>query len=58
MVESAFNAGFWVVEMPWRRGWHHTSILAWEIPWMEDLVDYSPLGRKELDMTERLHFRL
>ena len=27
----------------------HSSILAWRIPWM-----YSPWGRKESDMTERL----
>ena len=30
----------------------HSSILAWRIPW--SLVDYSPWGRKELDMTEQL----
>ena len=30
----------------------HSSILAWKIPWTEDLVGYSPWGRKELDMTE------
>ena len=34
----------------------HSSILAWRIPWMEKPVGYSPGGRKELDMTERLHF--
>ena len=34
----------------------HSSILAWKIPWMEELVGYSPRGRKELDTTERLHF--
>ena len=28
----------------------HSSILAWRIPWMEEL------GHKESDMTERLHF--
>ena len=27
----------------------HSSILAWRVPWM-----YSPWGRKELDMNERL----
>ena len=32
----------------------HSSILAWKIPWTE----YSPWGRKELEMTERLHFHL
>ena len=26
-----------------------SSILAWEIPWTEELVDYSPWGRKKSD---------
>ena len=30
----------------------HSSILAWRIPWSEDLVGYSPWGLKELDTTE------
>ena len=30
----------------------HSSILAWKIPWTEDLASYSPSGHKELDMTE------
>ena len=30
----------------------HSSILAWRIPWAEELVGYSPWGRKESDMTE------
>ena len=30
----------------------HLSILAWKIPWMEDLVGYSPQGHKEQNMTE------
>ena len=34
----------------------HSSILAWKIPGTEELVGYSPWGRKELDTTERLHF--
>ena len=33
----------------------HLSILAWRIPWTEDLAVYSPRGRRELDTTERLH---
>ena len=33
----------------------HSSILAWKIPWMEP-GRHSPWGRKELDMTEPLHF--
>ena len=30
----------------------HSSILAWKIHGQRSLVDYSPWGRKELDMTE------
>ena len=33
----------------------HSSILAWKIPWTEELVGYSPRGLKESDTTERLH---
>ena len=29
----------------------HSSILAWEIPWTEEPVGYSPWGHKELDAT-------
>ena len=32
----------------------HSSILAWRIPWTEESGGYSPLGRKESDMTEGL----
>ena len=32
----------------------HSSILAWRIPWTEDLVGYSPWGPKELDIAEQL----
>ena len=28
------------------------SILAWRIPWTEELVGYSPWGHKGLDTTE------
>ena len=34
----------------------HSSTLAWKIPWTEEPVGYSPWSRKELDMTEQLHF--
>ena len=34
----------------------HSSTLAWKMPWTESLVGYSPLGCKELDTTEWLHF--
>ena len=36
----------------------HSSILAWTIPWTEELVGYSPYGRKESDMTEQLSLSL
>ena len=32
----------------------HSSIVAWEIPWTEEPVNYSPWGHKESDTTERL----
>ena len=31
---------------------YHSSILAWQIPWTEELASYSPWGRKESDMTK------
>ena len=34
----------------------HSSILAWKSLGQRILAGYSPWGRKELDMTERLHF--
>ena len=34
----------------------HSSTIAWKIPWMEELVGYSPRDGKESDTTERLHF--
>ena len=34
-----------------------SSILAWRVPWTRSLVGYSPWGRKEADMTERLNHR-
>ena len=33
----------------------HSSILAWRIPWTEELGGLQPWGRKESDTTERLH---
>ena len=32
----------------------HSSILAWRIPWTEELVAYSLWGRKEANTTERV----
>ena len=49
----------------WSLGWEdpqekematHSSILAWRIPWTEELGGLQSTGRKESDMTERLHF--
>ena len=34
----------------------HSSILAWRIPWMEELGGLQSTGRKESDTIERLHF--
>ena len=34
----------------------HTNTLAWKIPWTKEPVGYSPRGREQSDMTERLHF--
>ena len=34
----------------------HSSSLAWKIHGRRSLVGYSPWGREESDMTERLHF--
>ena len=33
-----------------------SSILAWRIPWMEELGGLQSTGRRESDTTERLHF--
>ena len=32
----------------------HSSILAWEIPWTQEIGDYSPWGHEELNTTEQL----
>ena len=45
----------WVGKIPWRREVEtHCHILAWRSPWTEELADYSPNSRKELDMIELL----
>ena len=33
----------------------HSSILAWKTSWTEEPRGYSPMGRKEPDMTLQLH---
>ena len=41
---------------PWRRKWQSTpGLLPGKSHGQRSLVDYSPWGRKESDMTERLH---
>ena len=43
----------WVRKMPWRRKWQPTPVfLPGKCHGQRSLVDYSPWGRKELDMTE------
>ena len=34
----------------------HSSILAWRIPWTEELGGLQSVGHKESDTTERPHF--
>ena len=43
----------WVGKIPWRRAWQPTALfLSGESHGQRSLVDYSPWGRKESDMTE------
>ena len=56
--ESACNAGDLGSSVGWEdpleKGMStHPSILAWRIPWTEELAGYSPWGPKELDTTEQ-----
>ena len=47
----------WVRKIPWRRKWQSTPVLLpGKSHGQRSLVGYSPWCRKELDMTERLHF--
>ena len=47
----------WVRKIPWRRKWQPIPVfLPGESHGRRSLVGYSPLGRKESDMTERPHF--
>ena len=34
----------------------HSSVLAWRIPWTEELGGQQSMGHKESDTTERFHF--
>ena len=56
-VQTRFNP--WVRKIPWRRKWQPTPVfLPGEIHGQRSLEDYSPRGRKESHMTDRLHFIL
>ena len=45
----------WVGKIPWRRPWQPIPVFVpGESHGQKSLVDYSPLGLKELNMTERL----
>ena len=47
----------WVGKILWRRIWQPTPVfLAGKSHGWRSLAGYSPWGRKESDMTERLHF--
>ena len=52
------NVAFWTAKYSlWRRRWHPTPVLLpGESHGQRSLVGFSPWGRKESDMTERLHF--
>ena len=46
----------WVGKILWRRKWQpHSTILALQIPWTEELAGYSLWGHKESDITEHIH---
>ena len=47
----------WVGKIAWKREWQPTPVfLPGKSHGQRSLVGYSPQGRKESDMTERLHF--
>ena len=49
----------WVRKIPWRRKWQSTpALLPGKSHGRRSLIGYNPWGRKESDMTERLHFTL
>ena len=46
----------WVRKIPWSRKWQPTQVfLPVKFHGQRSLADYSPWGRKELDMTEQTH---
>ena len=46
----------WVRKIPWRRKWQPTPVFLPRKSHGQNLVGYSPCGRKELDTTEQLYF--
>jgi len=47
----------WIGKISWRRQWQPTPVfLPGKSHGRKNLVGYSPWGREESDMTERLHF--
>ena len=49
----------WVGKIPWRRKWQPTLVyLPGEFHGQRSLAGYSPWGRKESDMSERLSLSL
>ena len=58
--ESTYNAGRpgfnpWIRKIPWKREWQPTPVfLPWEFHGQRSLVDPSPCGHRESDMTEWL----
>ena len=38
----------WVGTVPWRRRWHHSSILAWKVPWTEEPGGLQSMGSQRV----------
>ena len=61
--ESACNAGdlgsvLGLGRSPGEETSHHSSVLAWRIPWTEELAGYNPWSLKELDTAKQLSLSL
>ena len=57
MVKNLLAKQMWVQSLGWEDSLEkematHSCILVWEILWTEKPVGYSPVGHKELEMTE------
>ena len=48
--ESACNVGDqgWIGKISWRRGWPHSSILAWRILWTEEPGELQSMGSQKV----------